>query len=114
MTLEYILKRILVAQVFLVSTYVIVVQVQKKCSFCVCAVIEYTVNAHLLSSKFNATDLCGTKPGFNDCNTAHVYDEGPDSAKQFNILSLSPNGSLAFVRALKYQSLPSVIFMSQN
>lgn len=40
-----------------------------------------------------AIDIYGIKPNFNDCDTAYVYDEGRDSAKQLNICSLSLNGS---------------------
>lgn len=46
-------------------------------------------------------DLYGTKPNFNDCDIAHVYSEDTDSAKQLNIRSLSPNGSLVLVIGLK-------------
>lgn len=42
-----------------------------------------------------------TKPNFNGCDTVHIYDEGPDSAKQLNICLLSPHGLLVLVRVLK-------------
>lgn len=60
-----------------------------------------------------AIDLYRTKPNFNGCEIAHVYDEGPDFAKQLDICSLSPKGSLVFVRGEMLECALSY-FMPQN